>query len=218
MARRTKEEAEETRHRLLDAAELVFCERGVSGASLADVARAAGLSRGAIYWHFKDKLDLFEAMMQRVILPMEQIVLGDCGRHDGCNPVAKILGYFALIFEAFVNDERTRRVFEVAMFKVEHVGELAAVQQRWIASADRFIALLEQKLTQAFAHEHHNLLPLMPPAVSPHLAAKGLHAMFDGLLTAWMLRKGGFDLQVQGMALLRQYLKSMGLSCENALE
>ena len=217
MARRTKEEAEATRHRLLDAAELVFCERGVSGASLSDVARAAGLTRGAIYWHFKDKLDLFDAMMQRVILPMEQIVLGDSEGQTDCSPVSKIVGYFALIFEVFVSDERARRVFEVAMFKVEHVGELAAVQQRWIASADRFIALLEQNLEQAFAREQ-SLLPLMPSAVSPHLAAKGLYAMFDGLLTAWMLRKGGFDLQVQGMALLRQYLKSMGLPCENTLE
>lgn len=42
MARRTKEEAEETRQRILDAAEHLFHERGVSRTSLADIASGAG--------------------------------------------------------------------------------------------------------------------------------------------------------------------------------
>ena len=54
MARRTKEDAEATRNKLLDAAAEVFFAKGVAGASLSEVAQAAGLTRGAIYWHFKD--------------------------------------------------------------------------------------------------------------------------------------------------------------------
>ncbi|MBY0410356.1 MAG: TetR family transcriptional regulator, partial [Burkholderiaceae bacterium] len=57
MARRTKEDANATRTRLIDAAESVFLQKGVSRASLNDIARAAGTTRGAIYWHFKDKVD-----------------------------------------------------------------------------------------------------------------------------------------------------------------
>ena len=72
MVRRTKAEAEQTRHKLLDAAEQLFLQRGVSRTSLNDIAQAAGTTRGAIYWHFKDKADLFNAMMQRVTLPMEE--------------------------------------------------------------------------------------------------------------------------------------------------
>ena len=79
MARRTKEEAQETRARLLDAAEHVFHEKGVAHASLEDIAAAAEVTRGAVYWHFKDKAELFDAMMQRVVLPMEAIREGaDC--------------------------------------------------------------------------------------------------------------------------------------------
>ena len=63
MARRTKEEAAITREQLLDAAERVFRERGVAGSSLAEVASAAGVTRGAVYWHFRDKADLFAAMI-----------------------------------------------------------------------------------------------------------------------------------------------------------
>ena len=71
MVRRTKEEALETRDRILDTAEQVFSERGVARTSLADIADAAGVTRGAIYWHFKNKGDLFSAMLDRVALPME---------------------------------------------------------------------------------------------------------------------------------------------------
>ena len=71
MARRTKEDALATREALLDAAELVFEQRGVSRTSLSDIAKAAGVTRGAVYWHFKDKADLFNAMMERVTLPLE---------------------------------------------------------------------------------------------------------------------------------------------------
>ena len=71
MARRTKEEAQATRERLLDAAEVIFRDRGVTRTSLAEIATAAGMTRGAVYWHFKDKADLFRAMCDRATLPLD---------------------------------------------------------------------------------------------------------------------------------------------------
>ena len=52
MARRTKQDAQATREALLDAAEHVFEQRGVARTSLNHIAEAAGLTRGAVYWHF----------------------------------------------------------------------------------------------------------------------------------------------------------------------
>jgi len=48
MVRRTKEEAEQTRDQILDAAEILFFERGVAHTSLEQIARAAGVTRGAV--------------------------------------------------------------------------------------------------------------------------------------------------------------------------
>ena len=79
MARRTKADAQTTRNNLLDAAEQLFQSRGVSHTSLNDIATAAGTTRGAIYWHFKDKADLFNAMMERVTLPLEQTLTASTG-------------------------------------------------------------------------------------------------------------------------------------------
>ena len=81
MARRTKEEAQVTRERLLDAAEAIFRERGVTRTSLAEVAAAAGLTRGAVYWHFKDKADLFRAMCDRATLPLDAMFESTRQRH-----------------------------------------------------------------------------------------------------------------------------------------
>ncbi|MDR0458334.1 MAG: TetR family transcriptional regulator, partial [Burkholderiaceae bacterium] len=71
MARRTKEDAQATRAAVLDAAERVFLRRGVTRTSLAEIAQAAGVTRGAIYGHFRTKADLFTAMMGRVTQPLE---------------------------------------------------------------------------------------------------------------------------------------------------
>jgi AcrR family transcriptional regulator len=54
-----------TRDTLLDAAEVVFAQRGFHGASLDEIAETAGFTRGAIYKHFTDKEDLFLAVNDR---------------------------------------------------------------------------------------------------------------------------------------------------------
>lgn len=53
-----------TRERLLEAAAAVFARRGFAAASVHEIAREAGLSTGAIYWHFGGKDDLFLAMAE----------------------------------------------------------------------------------------------------------------------------------------------------------
>ena len=75
MARSTKADAQRTRERILDMAEREFHRHGVSRTSLEQVARAAGVTRGAVYWHFRNKADLFNAMMNRVTLPLESEIL-----------------------------------------------------------------------------------------------------------------------------------------------
>ena len=44
----------------------VFHQRGVARASLHEIAQAAGVTRGALYWHFKNKEDLFDALFARI--------------------------------------------------------------------------------------------------------------------------------------------------------
>lgn len=55
----TKEQAEITRKNLLKAGLKVFSGKGFAATRLEDIAKEAGVTRGAIYWHFKNKLELF---------------------------------------------------------------------------------------------------------------------------------------------------------------
>ncbi|WP_247752446.1 TetR family transcriptional regulator, partial [Citrobacter freundii] len=64
MARKTKQQAQETRQHILDVALRMFSQQGVSSTSLAEIAKAAGVTRGAIYWHFKNKSDLFSEIWE----------------------------------------------------------------------------------------------------------------------------------------------------------
>ncbi|MGW8193604.1 MAG: TetR family transcriptional regulator [Desulforhopalus sp.] len=71
MARKTKKEALKTRETIIDAAVRVFSVQGVSQTTLADIAREAGVTRGAIYWHFKNKADLLEVLWDDLFSPFE---------------------------------------------------------------------------------------------------------------------------------------------------
>src|SRR6476646_831039 len=108
MVRRSKEDALATRSALLDAAEHVFLAQGVAGTSLNDIALAAGTTRGAIYWHFKDKADLFNAMMARVTLPLESAFEQSAGDAD---PLAGMRECMLRALRHTAGDEQTRRVF-----------------------------------------------------------------------------------------------------------
>lgn len=65
---RLSEIGEESRKRILDAAEALFTERGVSDTSFAGIEREAGISRGSIPWHFKNKSGLLAAIVERATL------------------------------------------------------------------------------------------------------------------------------------------------------
>jgi len=202
MARRTKEEAEATRARILDAAEREFHNNGVSGTSLEDIARAAGVTRGAIYWHFRDKAALFEAMMDRVVLPLETEMLR-AGEPEVTDPLTVVRQATLGALRAAVEDAQARRVLEIALHKVEYVDEMQVVRERRIACLVDRIGHLAAIFERAQAAGQ---IRLAMPATT---AAGGLHALIDGLLHNWMLDPSAFDLVACGEALLDAYFRGL---------
>jgi len=69
MARKTKEEAEKTFHALLEAAASLFTKQGVANTTLNEIAKEAGLTRGAVYWHFQGKDDIIRALWETYTMP-----------------------------------------------------------------------------------------------------------------------------------------------------
>jgi TetR/AcrR family transcriptional regulator, acrAB operon repressor len=202
MARRTKEEAQATRSLLLDTAERLFEQRGVSGTSLHEIAKAAGLTRGAIYWHFTDKADLFNAMMERATLPLEEA--GNvCGFDSPEMTLTQMRAGFRNVLKRIVADPQMRRVFEIASHKVEYVAEMRAVRERHLNVRNACVADVERVLKAAL--QRGELAPRTPART----AAIGVHALLDGLIHNWMLEPADFDLVKVGMQALDAYFAGL---------
>ena len=204
MVRRTKEEAQATRKLILDTAEVVFHERGVSRSSLNDIAQTAGLTRGAIYWHFKDKADLFNAMMERVTLPLEETAYKS-DDESLADPLAYMRDNFLQALRLTVESPQIRRVFEIATHRIEYVEETRAVRDRHLAIRDKCLAHAERGIGLAI---RRGLLPRRIPAKA---AAVGLHALIDGLIQNWMLDPRAFDLVKTGQQVLDAYLAGLAV-------
>ena len=205
MARRTKQEAQATRSHILDTAELVFEQRGVSGTSLHEIAKTAGVTRGAIYWHFEDKADLFNAMMERATMPFEEGG-GVCGFENNDLTLAQMRDGFVAVLRRVVADPQMKRVFGIATHKVEYIGEMEAVRERHLNIRNGCLADVEHTLKQAM--RRGDLSRRMPARA----AAVGLHALLDGLLQNWMLDPTGFKLVKVGTQVIDAYLA--GLAAE----
>ena len=184
--RRTKEEAEQTRYALLAAAETLFLEKGVAHTSLEHIARHAGVTRGAVYWHFENKAHLFNEMLSQVRLPPEQLA----ERLAGCADRDPLLTLRELCIEAIENlarDEQKRRNRMVKMRRCEFTADLREAEERHEAFINLFIRLCEQQFARA------DVCPRLQPGISPRLAARSLHALIVGLFHDWLRDPGLFD-------------------------
>jgi TetR/AcrR family acrAB operon transcriptional repressor len=187
MARRTKEEAMATRESILDAAELLFVQQGVSGTTLQHIASAAGVTRGAIYWHFHDKAAMFNAMMERARMPLES-ALQVLDRTDAADPLHDLRNYMQCVLRLTVEDPKARRVFEIALLKMELVGELDSVRERRKQNRATWMKRAESRIRLAVKHGQakRNL--------APRAVALGIWAMLEGLIRTWLIDPDSFDL------------------------
>jgi TetR/AcrR family acrAB operon transcriptional repressor len=202
VARRTKDEAQETRNRILDAAEHLFSERGVSRTSLEDVAQAASVTRGAIYWHFKDKGDVLTAMLNRVTLPTEAMVArsGDESVED---PLASLKACAVGALKRTATDPQCQRVFDVVTHKCEYIGEMAGVKGRISGIQKSCVDRAEQAIRNAVKRG------LLPSSVNPRLAAVGLDALIFGLISSWLANRDYVQLERQAETLIDLYLDGL---------
>jgi TetR/AcrR family acrAB operon transcriptional repressor len=180
----------------------LFVEQGVSRTTLQHIASAAGVTRGAIYWHFDDKGALFNAMMERAILPLEaEMQVLDQAESD--DPLVDLRNYMLAVLRRTVEDPGARRVFEIATLKVEFVGEMDAVRQRrqqnmagWMSRAEGRIRAAAEK-------------GLIGGQVEPGDIALALWIMIDGLIRTWMFDPQGFDLLQIGRCVIDPYLDGL---------
>lgn len=202
MARRTKENALETRSQLLDAAEKVFFEKGFSQTSLMDIAEAANMTRGAIYWHFKNKADLFEAMADRVRLPLESLSEA-CSDPNETDPLGKLRDFFVQVIKESARNPRRRRVLTILLHKCELNEETKQIELRRQAACIEYLQHTEKCLKKAIA------LKQLPDDLDTQQAAIAKLSLVMGLISHWLFLPGSFDLENTAETMVDSYFSML---------
>lgn len=149
MVRRTKEEALETRSKILEAAEQAFYERGVARTTLADIAALAGVTRGAIYWHFNNKAELVQAMLDSLHEPLDEMAKASESENE-VDPLGCMRQLLIHLFRQVATDPKTRRINEILFHKCEFTDEMCDLRaQRQVAMVD-CNSRIELALSNAF--------------------------------------------------------------------
>jgi TetR/AcrR family acrAB operon transcriptional repressor len=199
MARKTKEEAGRTRQHIIDAARRTFHQCGVSRTSLEKVAAAAGVTRGAVYWHFADKAELFYAMHESSMAMIDRadsFLVSD----DAADPLdvieTSILSFFAQISEC----DEVRETFEIMSLRCEYVDEFAPVLYEVNKPCADFLAKLEQAYQQAL------VLGTMRAGLDPQAMALDTLAFATGLINNWLAAQPGEALRENAPQMIRAHI------------
>jgi TetR/AcrR family acrAB operon transcriptional repressor len=202
MARKTKEDAEHTHTALLDAAEQVFYDRGVSQTTLNDIATAAGMTRGAIYWHFKDKTALLQALFDRAMLPMEALLTELSGNLEA-DPLGTMRQIMVKALTTLAQSERQQKVNTILLHRCENTGDAA-----------KAIAMEQQHREECFCHVVEILAKAVQQGQLPldtdiSVAAHTLHAFMVGTIHEWLQDTQRYCLLTQAPAMVDMLLAGL---------
>ena len=200
--RRSREESAKTRQRILRMARGVFAKRGVSQTTMEHIAVAAGVTRGAIYGHFKNKGDLFFSMREQLALPMIDSIDAERLSHPG-DPLLGVERYLGGLADALANDAATRETFDILGFKCEYVGEF----ERDMKRQGMRCAELTEKLQRAYADAAR--AKKLRPGLVPELAALETCAFLVGIIRLWLLDKSGKLIKPHMKALIASHIASL---------
>lgn len=144
MARKTKEDAQKSRDQILDAAEHVFYRKGFTLATMADIAEAAQLSRGAVYGHYKGKLEVATAMAERVIQQVSPFQA-----QPDLSALANLKQYCLHEIRSYIEPSSIQRVLFFLYVGIDDSPELLQLRFAW---EKKRISHIESWLKLAIAH------------------------------------------------------------------
>lgn len=180
MARKTKEEALKTREAILDAAVQVFSVRGVSRTTLANIAKEAGVTRGAIYWHFKNKEDLLNALWEQLLLPFEPINQAIENPNE-TDPLGKLKQTHIAFFKSLKDDPRLLQLSQILFSKCEISEDTGTLDLHRVNCHIEGQRKIERILRNAITQGQ------LPENLNVRLGSIATISFIDGLVTNWIM-------------------------------
>jgi TetR/AcrR family acrAB operon transcriptional repressor len=187
--KRTKEEAAKTRQDLLDAALQVFSRQGYQAARLQDIAKAAGVTRGAIYHHFGSKAGLFNSLTDEASAQESGAVEAAIAEGGSLVEImARIMTYSLSLLEESL---RLRQVFELSMFKAGTDPELQVARQKHAEQTELLVSNTASIMAQGIANGE------LRSDLDPKTVARAFIAYQNGVATLWLTNRLAFSLGEQ---------------------
>lgn len=199
--RRTKEEAARTREAILEGALACFDRYGITSATVEQIARAAGVTRGAVYHHFAGKREILRAIRERVSLPFLDRADVTLLREDGSSPLGRIELFLLGIVDALEKDRRHCQTVTVMQLRCEYVGELAEELASGMRNLDRLAKALEAAYREARATGE------LAPDLAPELAALETLMFMNGLVRLWILHGSGAAIRRNARAAIAAHVR-----------
>jgi TetR/AcrR family acrAB operon transcriptional repressor len=177
MARKTKAEAALTRHRIVTCARKVFCRDGVTNTTLEAIAKEAEVTRGAVYWHFKNKADLFIAVRAETG-PLLRLLASQHG-----DALDRLETGLQKVIHRLCEEEAARESYEMMLWKCEYVGEFAQVRADLVKNAGIFL----EDAARLYAEAKEQ--GIVSPDLDPELAAHETFCLYAGMVKTWIADK-----------------------------
>jgi len=185
--RKTKTEAQKTRQHLLDAALEVFWRDGVTRASLQAIAQEASVTRGALYWHFKNKEDLFETLFEQQYADFFA-AFNDQTLRDNQDVWTHLQHNLTTMFETLATRESKHKFCNVMFSKCEQTAGNETITEL----ACRYHRLFQKQI--AYALQLSREQGRLPENTDIELAAIYLESSLVGLIKIWIDEPERFDL------------------------
>lgn len=204
MAKKTKTEALKTRQHLIETAILQFAERGVSSTTLNDIADAAQVTRGAIYWHFENKAQLFnEIWLQQPAF--SEIINAVISNRVVDDPLRLMRERFIVGLQYIAKNPRQKALMQILYHKCEFHQEMLSehyIREKIGFSYPQMRLLLTEAITQK----------QIPPSLDLDVMLIILHGCFSGIVKNWLMNQDSYDLFLQAPALVDNALRMLAIN------
>ena len=201
MVRKTKEEAELTRQMVMAAALKVFSRQGYAATRLEDIAEEAGVTRGAIYWHFKNKADLYTALQYHAAARLDGVV--DEAISSAGSAFDALRRVMVRIWVYLVEDEEFRAVHEMTLLKTELLPELMAGMEEKLQNMQKTNEQIAEAMREAMVEGD------IDPTLDPGTVALAYTAYLNGMTMVYILARGEFPLKEQADALADVFMRGL---------
>ncbi len=196
--KRTKEQAEKTRNLLLKTALKIFSEKGYTATKLADIAAISNVTRGAIYWHFGNKFNLYCALVESCFEKFINRIKNVYKAKE--SPLTIIENLIKEHFTSIEDDEEYRAIEEILFFKTEFSRELLPLKEEYTEILHDQIGRITNLIKRGIKIGEIN------PDIDPKLTSISLLSFIDGIASNWLFDTSIFSPKKDADKLIKIFL------------